>query len=181
MTAIWRASEKRLLERLDAAVHGQAVSEAIGRIAARVERILARDPEAVEAWEPVPLELYGEDLPAEIRSSWVFILRAGAVTGAERHPNSHQRMTSWRGGGDFRVHDGTRWRSHLLVSDPASALEARWISIPPNVWHQGVVPGEDWIVVSFHTVPPKELVEERPDAVDPDLTRSRKYLEVRQA
>ena len=44
---------------------------AIDRIAERVEGILDRDTDAVEAWEPVPLEIYGGSLPPEIRSSWV--------------------------------------------------------------------------------------------------------------
>jgi hypothetical protein len=181
MAARFPPAEKGLLESLDRAVRAPTASASIDRIADRVERILDRDADAVEAWEPIPLEIYGRSLPPEIRSSWVFVLRAGATTGAERHPNSHQRMTSWRGGGDFRVHDGERWRSNFLVSDPAAPLASRWVSIPHNVWHQGVVPEENWVVVSFHTVPAAELIEERPDAVDPEGTRSRKYLEVRQA
>jgi hypothetical protein len=181
MAARFPAVEKGLLERLDRAVREKTASASIDRIAERVERILERDADAVEAWEPVPLQVYGGALPPGIRSSWVFVLRAGATTGAERHPDSHQRMTSWRGGGDFRVHDGKRWRSNFLVSDPAAPLGSKWVSIPRNVWHQGVVPEENWVVVSFHTVPAAELIEERPDAVDPEGTRSRKYLEVRQA
>ena len=136
------------------------------------------DPHAIEAWEPIPLETYGGLLPSAIRSSWVFILRAGVTTGAERHPNSHQRMMSWNGQGDFQVHDGQRWQSHFMVSDRDAPLENRWISIPPNVWHQGVVSAKDWVVVSFHTVPAADLVEERPDASDPSNIRRRRYVEV---
>ena len=110
----------------------------------------------------------------------MFILRAGVTTGAERHPNSHQRMMSWSGHGDFQVHDGQRWRSHFMVSDRRAPLEDRWISIPPNVWHQGVVSAKDWVVVSFHTVLAKDLVEERPDASDPSNVRGRRYVEVEQ-
>jgi hypothetical protein len=177
--------EMRILERLDAAVGSPAAREAIAPIVARVERILGRS-EATEAWEPVPLQVYGEGLPSEIRSSWVFILRRGVTTGAERHPNIRQRMVSWSGGGDFQVHDGERWRSHVLGDPSPRTLEERWISIPSNTWHQGVVSDRDWVVVSFHTVPADELIEERPDPRDPDpfrprLTRRRKYVEVRQA
>jgi hypothetical protein len=105
------------------------------------------------------------------------------TTGAERHPNSRQRMVSWSGGGDFQVHDGARWQSHRLVSDPAAPLERRWVSIPPDTWHQGVVADADWLVVSFHTVAAAELIEERPDPGDPDpfhprRTRRRRYAEV---
>jgi hypothetical protein len=177
--------EMRVLERLDAAVASPSAKEALVPIAARVEKMLQRGPEAIEAWEVVPLYVYGGGLPSDVRSSWVFILRRGVTTGAERHPNSRQRMVTWSGGGDFQVHDGERWRSHLLAGPSEQPLENRWISIPPNTWHQGVVSGEDWVVVSFHTVPAEELVEERPDPADPhpfqpQRTRRRRYVEVRQ-
>jgi hypothetical protein len=68
-----------------------------------------------------------------------------------------------------------------MISDRKAPLEDRWISIPPNVWHQGVVSARDWVVVSFHTVPAADLVEERPDALDPLNTRQRRYVEVPQA
>ncbi len=45
---------------------------------------------------------------------------------------------------------------------------------------------KDWLVVSFQTVAPEELIEERPDPDDPDpfhprRTRRRRYAEVEQA
>ena len=54
------------------------------------------------AWEPIPLTVFGHALRREIRLAWVFVLRAGADTGAERHPNSHQRMMTFEGSGDMR-------------------------------------------------------------------------------
>jgi hypothetical protein len=57
------------------------------------------------------------------------------------------------------------WQSNFLVSGSDAPLERRWISIPKNVWHRPVIPkGADWVVVSFHTVPAAELIEERPGA-----------------
>jgi hypothetical protein len=53
---------------------------------------------------------------------------------------------------------------------------SRWVSIPAGTWHQAVVPDEDWVVVSFHTVPEDELIEERPDRDDAGSTRLRTYL-----
>ena len=87
------------------------------------------------AWEPIPLEVF-DNLPAEIKSSWVFVLRAGTNTGPERHPNSHQRMMSFAGGGDLQTGELDVWKSNVLRSDPAAQWEQRWVSIPPNVWHQ---------------------------------------------
>jgi hypothetical protein len=148
----------------------------IDEIAARVERVLSQKPEEVLAWEPIPLDLYSSPLPKEIESSWVFILRAHTTTGAERHPNSHQRMMSYRGSGDFQTREAGLWKSHLLTSEQSAPIEKRWISIPTNVWHQGVVPEERWVVVSFHTVPENKLIEERLESEETDLTRQRKYI-----
>jgi len=181
----WTEAERTLLRALDAAVFAPEAVAALRPICDRVLAILARAPREIEAWETVPLEVYGSALDPEIRSSWVFVLRRGVTTGAERHPNSRQRMVSWSGGGDFQVHDGVRWVSHLLVNDPAAPLESRWVSIPPDTWHQGVVGERDWLVVSFQTAAAGELVEERPDPGDPDpfhprRTRRRRYAEVEQ-
>src|SRR6185369_13261358 len=98
------------------------------------------------AWESVPLSVYGSSVPAGIQSSWVFILRAGATTGAERHPNSHQRVMSYRGWGDLQTMVAGQWRSSELVSDPQMPLLRRWASIPVGVWHQAVVPQQNWVV-----------------------------------
>ena len=128
-------------------------------------------------WEPIPLDVYGVSLPAGIRSSWVFILRADAATGAERHPNSRQRMMSYRGSGNLQTRTGENWNSHRLESNFDSPTEQRWISIPENTWHQAVVaPGPNWAVVSFQTVPAEELIEERPDPADDRLTVRKRYL-----
>jgi hypothetical protein len=167
--------ERSLLEALDRIVRSEEVGSQIRFIVERVRADLARKPDALMAWEPVALEKFGS-LPPSIQSGWIFILRAGADTGAERHPNSHQRMMTFAGTGDMKMDaQGTSnevedeseivWRSNNLMSDSGTPLEQRWISIPKNIWHRPVIPkGADWVVVSFHTVPAEELIEERPGA-----------------
>jgi hypothetical protein len=167
--------ELELLHILDAMVRQK--SAMIDPIVLRVERKLIRDSEASLAWEPVPLALYGDKLPDIIRSSWVFVLRALTNTGPERHPNSHQRMMSYRGSGDLQTRTGDGWGSNLLVSGHDTCIQSRWISIPPNTWHRAIVPEENWAVVSFHTVAEGELIEERPDKSDAGLMHQRKYME----
>jgi hypothetical protein len=169
--------EHDILTLLDTLVQSDAIRAGIQPIIENVERKLRRDHAADMAWEPIPLSVYGASLPSVIRSSWVFILRAGVTTGAERHPNSHQRVTSYRGSGDMQTGGEECWQSNLLISDPGAALGQRWVSIPRNIWHQVVVPDVDWVVVSFHTVPADELIEERPDAADNGHTRQRRYLD----
>src|ERR1700761_6680961 len=142
--------EHTRLESIDVVLRSDTVREQIRPIIERVRAELARKSEALMSWEPIPLTVFGGALPHEIQSSWVFVLRAGADTGAERHPNSHQRMMSFAGSGDMRIADGDshiesqeerpksevdgqasesgiRWKSNLLVSDPKAPLEQRWI------------------------------------------------------
>ena len=163
------------METLDQMVLSEGMRAGIQPIVERVRADLAAKPDALMAWEPIPLETFGT-LPPPIQSGWIFILRAGVDTGAERHPNSHQRMMTFAGTGDMKIdakgtpndveaEEEIAWRSHVLVSDPGAALERRWISIPKNIWHRPVIPaGDDWVVVSFHTVSAEELMEERPGA-----------------
>jgi hypothetical protein len=168
------AEERSLLQQLDRILRSEQIRLEILPIVERVRSELTRNQDTVMAWEPIPLTLFRGALPALIRSSWVFILRAGANTGAERHPNSHQRMMSFEGTGDLQTGaepargslcepSDIIWRSNILVSDPEARLERRWISIPQNVWHRPVIAKDaNWVVVSFHTVPAEELIEERP-------------------
>jgi hypothetical protein len=167
--------ERSLLEKLDKIVRSSRIRAQIRPIVERVRADLVRKPDALMAWEPIALETFGP-LPPAIRSGWVFILRAGSDTGAERHPNSHQRMMSFEATGDLQTdlksvqrdvqtESEIVWQSNVLVSDPDEPLERRWVSIPQNIWHRPVIPkGADWVVVSFHTVPATELIEERPGA-----------------
>jgi hypothetical protein len=172
--------ERTRLEKLDTIVRSDGLRAEIGPIVDRVCTALLQKPEALMTWEPIPLDVFGQKLPPEIRSGWIFVLRAGADTGAERHPNSHQRMMTLHGSGDMRVRAAaasSTWESNVLVSEPSAPLERRWISIPPNVWHRPVVGrNADWVVISFHTVPAEELIEEKMDESGAG-TKQKKYVE----
>jgi hypothetical protein len=169
--------ERSRLESLDTALRSDSAREHIRSVVVRVREKLALKKNALMSWEPFPLDVLATTLPPEIRSAWVFVLRAGADTGAERHPNSHQRMMSFEGSGDLQTGEPGKWQSNVLVSRLDAPLEQRWISIPPNVWHRPVIDAAaDWAVVSFHTVPAEELIEERPADRREAGTRQMKYL-----
>jgi len=169
--------ERSRLESIDAVLRSENVGEQIRPIVVRVRAELTRKKEALMTWEPIPLTVFGGVLPLEVRSAWVFVLRAGADTGAERHPNSHQRMLSFEGRGDLQTGEQGNWQSNVLVSDPDAPLERRWVSIPRNVWQRPVVGADaDWAVVSFHTVVAEELIEERPGDSSKGGTERMKYL-----
>src|SRR5437763_16910027 len=133
--------DRATLVALDEVLRSEKVLSLIRPIVQRVRGKLGTIGEAeLMAWEPIPLETFGRGLPQGIRSGWIFILRAGADTGPERHPNSHQRMMTLEGNGDMRTkcekeEKGIEWRSNFLISDPDAPLERRGISIPPNTWH----------------------------------------------
>src|SRR5437764_7207839 len=111
--------ERARVENLDAIVRLDELRAEIYLIVDRVCTALSEKPEALMTWEPIPLDVFGQKLSQEIRSGWIFVLRAGADTGAERHPNSHQRMMTLHGSGDMTVRaDGatsSRWESKVLV------------------------------------------------------------------
>jgi len=170
--------ERTRLESIDAVLQSEAVREQIRPIIERVRAELARKNDALMTWEPIPLTVFARALPHEIRSAWVFALRAGVDTGAERHPNSHQRMMTFEGSGDMQTEEHGQWKSNVLISNPDAVLEQRWISIPQNSWHRPVVGKDaDWTVVSFHTVPAEELIEEKLDDISKGGTKQMKYLE----
>ena len=139
-------AELQILESLDAILHQDAVRAAIDPIASQVEQELVQNRSALMAWQPVPLSVYAGGIPPGIQSNWVFILRAEAKTGAERHPNSHQRVMSYRGSGDLQAIVDAQWCSNELVSDPPMPLLRRWASIPVKVWHQAVLPNQNWFI-----------------------------------
>lgn len=150
---------------LDAVVRSSLATAAVGDALRRVLHQLESSSEEM-AWEVIPLTALGSDLPEGIRSCWVFGIRPGAETGAERHPNSHQRSLSLTGSGTFELRRAEGWEPHALVSDDRAGHEQRWVTIPPATWHRLFVDNQAWGMVSFHTVAPEELVEERP--IDPE-------------
>jgi hypothetical protein len=154
-----------LLPGLNELVHTSLAMTTVAETLRRVTQQLAASG-ALMAWEVVSRDAFGEGLPTSIRSCWIFVIRAGATTGAERHPNSHQRSFSLIGSGTFELRDGRNWCSHPLESTGRASVAQRWISIPPSTWHRLFVGSEPWGMLSFHTVDPEELIEETPVDLD---------------
>jgi hypothetical protein len=149
------------LRALETAARSGRVSTHVAAVLQRLEQQLGSHSLPM-AWESVPLAVFDRGLPDAVMSCWVFLIRAEAETGAERHPNSHQRTLSLAGHGEFQLREDGLWAAYPLVSDPAAPLEHRWVTIPQSTWHRLVVGHTNWGMLSFHTVPAEELVEERP-------------------
>jgi hypothetical protein len=162
------SSGTSILAALDAALRSPRAARLLDAVADEVSAELARRPDARLAWRTIPLDTY-DRLPGGIASSWVFVLRAGCTSGAERHPNSIQRFVSYRGSADMQTWNGRAWMPNHLSSDPQAPLAGRALSIPVNVWHRPVMGSTDWVVVSFHTAADDQLIEERAlDDQNPD-------------
>ena len=141
----------------------------------RVEAALAAQDNPPQAWEALPLALFGSSLPSAIRSAWVFVLRGAAVFGAERHPNSHQRTVALRGSALFEVFQDGCWSPRPVAAEEGKAAGESRVSIPTNTWHRIRVGPENFVSCSFHTVPAAELLEETPVDGDLSVTRRRLY------
>src|SRR6266516_4364529 len=135
---------------LDAVVRTPSAAGQVREALQRVLQQLALSREQM-AWEIIPLSALGCSLPESIRSCWVF------------------------GSGIFEVREAPGWTACGLVSEPSAAIEQRWVTIPPATWHRLFVGQQAWGMVSFHTVAPEELIEERP--VDPDDLDGRTHQE----
>lgn len=147
------------------------VTRAISPVLARVEDALAARPDQPQAWESLPLGSLGFDPPASVQSCWIFVLRAGATFGAERHPNSHQRTIALAGTALFEVFTDGSWHARPIGAGTAESV----VSIPPSVWHRIKVGQENLVSVSFHTVPADRLIEETPEGDDLSVTKQRLY------
>jgi hypothetical protein len=156
-----KVADDQVLSALNEAVRKESTAATIASALRRVVDQLNTSAKLM-AWEVVPLDTFAGSLPESIRSCWIFVIRPGAETGAERHPNSHQRSFSLVGSGTFELRAETAWQPHALRSAARASVEQRWVSIPPLTWHRLFAGSEPWGMVSFHTVAPEDLIEERP-------------------
>jgi hypothetical protein len=163
-----------VLHELSTLVASPAVWTKLAPIVARLEDSLGASPELPQAWEPVPLDALAVDLPGSIESCWIFVLRAGGVFGAEKHPNSHQRSIALEGAALFELYVDGVWTAHPIDSG-GSSVAARSVSIPAGTWHRIKVGPQNLASLSFHTVVASELIEETPVAEDLSVTRRRLY------
>ena len=129
-------------------------------------------------WEPIPLTVFGRALPArsDLRG---YLSCARARTQARNAIRIViSGMMTFEGSGDMQNRRAGPVAIERFGQQSGATLERRWISIPQNVWHRPVVgKGGDWTVVSFHTVPAEELIEEKLDDSSQDGTKQMKYLE----
>lgn len=160
---------------LSHSIRSSRVRKAIAPTLARVESALFARPDQPQACEPLVLSSLGFEIPAGIRSCWIFVLRADAAFGAERHPNSHQRTVALSGTALFEVFIDGSWSPRPVSGAEGESQHACAVSIPPSVWHRIRIGPQNFVSVSFHTVPPDQLIEETPIGNDLSNTKQRLY------
>lgn len=165
-----------ILVQLDALVREHERAGRFKPIVAQLFDALQRSPELPQAWQPLPGDFFGTQLPGEIRSGWIFALRGDGKFPNERHPNSWQRSIAIRGSALFETCENDAWVAHPIAGDGV-ALPQRSISIPQNVWHRIEIGPETLVSLSFHTVPAHELIEETCVGDDFSTTSRRLYQE----
>ncbi len=86
-------AEAELMDHLGQLVQLPATLRFLEGVCFALRAQLRATPEVKSTHLALPLEIYGPSLPGDIKSSWVFVLRAGGYAHpAERHPNSIQRV-----------------------------------------------------------------------------------------
>ena len=132
--------------------------------AALEERLRATRAELSGEWgmQRVPLALFGEALPPELRSSRVSVFRAGSQARIERHANADQFSCILRGALTIHVGEGAgvlRWQARHFRAEGHAQQRISYVA--RGLWHHPHCPAEgDCELVGFHTAAAGELVDE---------------------
>lgn len=100
-------------------------------------------------WKVVNVEKFREDLPENIESIWIFIVKPETPTGEHYHPNSIQHTVLVEGEGMVKIEGITQ-----------ELEELKPIIIPEKIPHEFFPTGpEPMVLFSFHTAPENYLTE----------------------
>lgn len=108
-------------------------------------------------WSTIDLNSITVQLPAIIKSCWIFVLKKDVASGCHYHPNSIQHMVVIEGEGDSKV--GAISGQMRRLNEPDCSLDDVWYVIREGVPHEFFPRGADVVVVSFHTSTSDELEE----------------------
>jgi mannose-6-phosphate isomerase-like protein (cupin superfamily) len=117
---------------------------------------LKRTPEPF-VWSAVELETIRMELPNEIKSCWIFVLKKDVPSGCHYHPNSVQHMAMIEGEGTSRV--GSISKEMPRLEEMNALPDDIWYVIDKGVPHEFFPREKDMVVISFHTCNSDELEE----------------------
>ncbi|HEY3137854.1 MAG TPA: hypothetical protein VGL29_17645 [Blastocatellia bacterium] len=144
------------LEKLNAAVEFLVNRKSFLDTIEHLSQEISHSQEAF-VWSVIDLSSHGRELPEDIRSSWIFVLKKDVPSGCHYHPNSIQHMITIKGQGMSKV-AGEHKRIVPFGSSNGS-LADKWLVISEGVPHEFFPEKENMVVVSFHTCEATELEE----------------------
>jgi quercetin dioxygenase-like cupin family protein len=116
-------------------------------------------------WRTINIKPVRDDLPKNIRSAWIFVLRKNAPSVAHYHPNSAQYTVVIEGKGKAIIGGAHK---ELKLFDAQN--EKKWLVIGKDTPHEFFPEEQDMAVISFHTCLDDELIE-----IEADSGRQRLY------
>lgn len=121
-------------------------------------------------WSVIEPSSIATELPENIRSSWIFVLKKDISSGCHYHPNSVQHMAMIKGQGMSII--AGEYRRIVPFESSNDTLADKWLVIDKGVPHEFFPEKENMVVVSFHTCDASELEE-----VDCETGEMRVYVE----
>ena len=144
------------LGKLNSAVEFLVNQETFTQTANQLSKALSHSSERF-VWSVIDLNVLRRELPEEIGSCWIFVLKEDVPSGCHYHPNSIQHMVVIKGQGTSTV--GGKTRRMLQFESSNASLEDIWYVIDKGVPHEFFPTEEDMVVVSFHTREADQLEE----------------------
>lgn len=116
-----------------------------------------KDTEDTFVWSVIDSKYLPDNLPVNLKSGWIFVLKKGTPSGCHYHPNSIQHMVMIEGKGESKVGDTSKAMNKF--NSPRHPLDEIWYVIEEGVEHEFFPEENDMVVISFHTCQAEELQE----------------------
>ena len=108
-------------------------------------------------WSVIDQACISAQLPRNIKSTWIFVLKEGVPSGSHYHSNNVQHMVVVEGRGQSNV--GGQSRRMIEFGSPDHSPEDIWFVIEEGEEHEFLPKWGDMVVISFHTCEAHELEE----------------------
>src|SRR4051812_40385642 len=108
------------LQKLNNAVEFLINQKSFSETVLQLEAEIHNSPERF-VWSVIDLDTVEPDLPPNIKSGWIFVLKADVPSGCHYHPNSVQHMTVIKGQGMSKV--GARYELMTKFGSTTGSLE----------------------------------------------------------
>jgi hypothetical protein len=145
-------SLRSLTDSVSILLKDSGIAEIIRRLNERIELI-----EEPFTWEILDAPSLPVELPAGLKSAWVFVLKRNTPSIAHYHPNSIQYTVMVEGSAKVKIAKGER---NMKLFDPMDAMnQDAWCVIDKSTAHEFFPGDEHVVVISFHSSTHGDLLE----------------------